>query len=192
MALGSPGGAFTSPGRPVNGGRFRRRLPPRPMGVGFGSRLGSDIRRRAPRPLSPRPRSRGACSDSLCARFAPTRLRLRLCAMCFAAPLAGDQRSNEHRAGGSVVSIEPPVTRTALRPFAPTSALNFRPPLPFANLAPIGIAEHTVTYQRRIPPCIFRGALTCIFAIPFAWNTKTPSPPGRNHRRPLFQSIPVA
>ena len=48
------------PGRPANGGRVRRRLPPRhwqdnpvPCGAGIGPRLGSDVRRRAPRPLSP-------------------------------------------------------------------------------------------------------------------------------------------
>ena len=30
----------------------------------------------------------------------------------------------------------------------------------FTNLAPIGIAEHSVTYQRRIPPYVFRGVFT--------------------------------
>ena len=116
VALGSPGGAFASPGRPANGGRVRRRLLsapragqpgcPGPAGVGFGSRLGSDIRRRASRPLSPRPQVRGAYSDSLCVRFAPTRLRLRLCTLVLDDAPMGRSPEQEDRAGRAGLSTD--------------------------------------------------------------------------------------
>ena len=101
------------PGRPANGGRVRRRLPPRhwqdnpvPCGAGIGPRLGSDVRRRAPRPLSPQ----APISGPVRTRCAPAS-RLLVSVFAFVQcvgrhPLARRLAKLEDRAGLARMSIE--------------------------------------------------------------------------------------
>ena len=97
----------------------RRRLPPRhwqgnpvPCGAGIGPRLGSDVRRRAPRPLSPQaPRS-----GPVRTRCAPAS-RLLVSVFAFVQcvgrrPLAGRLARLEDRVGLAWMSIEAPCPHT--------------------------------------------------------------------------------
>ena len=105
VALGSPGGAFASPGRPCNGGRVRRRLPLRlpasDSGRGSGVIFGAALRvrsHRGPKFVGPARTRCASASRLLVSVFAFVHFAGRC-------PFVGRSVGLEDRAGRHVVSI---------------------------------------------------------------------------------------